>query len=139
MSFISEGIKKLQTDLGSIFMTAKEFYASIGGDYEDIVHRLPTDEMIIRFVRRFTTDGTYKELTAAVENGDISASFEAAHKLKGIAANLAFTDLYRAVSALAEQLRPQNRQADVTLMQRVAECYQAVLDLQKHLEDGGAG
>lgn len=117
----------------SIFMSLQEFYTNINGDYEDIINRLQKEATVIRFVKRFTSDGTYGELAAAVEGGDISASYEAAHKFKGLVANLAFTDLYFAVSELAEQLRPMKEKADTLLMQRVSECYRTVLEQAKRL------
>lgn len=118
-------------------MSIQEFYTNINGDYEEIMHRLQKEDTVLRFVKRFALDGTYDELAAAVESGDISASYEAAHKFKGLVANLAFTDLYRAASELTEQLRPLNVRADAFLMQRVSECYQTVLEQEKRLIDGG--
>lgn len=108
-------------------MTIKEFYGNVNGDYEEIMHRLSSEVLVIHFVERFATDSTYSELLSAVAEGSISAGFEAAHKLKGIAANLSFTDLYMAVSALTEQLRPLCEPADKTLLQKVSQCYQAVM------------
>ncbi len=118
-------------------MTIQEFYASINGDYEDITLRLPTEDMIKRFVKRFMTDGTYTELEKAIENEDINESFLAAHKLKGIAANLAFTELYNAVSALTEQLRPLTAQAERELMTKVTATYNKILVQYKLFESSG--
>lgn len=108
-------------------MTVKEFYSKIGGDYDNALLRLPNDTLIIRFIKLFASDKSYSELTEAVQNGDINASFQAAHKLKGVAANMAFTELYHAVSALNEQLRPLTTPADPILMQKVTSSYNQIL------------
>lgn len=116
-------------------MTVKEFYERINGDYRDIQSRLSSDALIMRFVRLFPSDGTYRELMAAVEKYDTEAAFEAAHKLKGIAANLSFSELYIASSRLCEQLRPLSGAIDMSLVHKVSESYQTVLNEIKHMED----
>lgn len=117
-------------------MTVSEFYQSIHGDYAALLEGLSSDALILHFVRRFAADNTYAELTQAVERADISASFEAAHKLKGIAANLAFSQLFAALSDLSEQLRPQTEPADAALLQRVGESYHLILRQIGSLEGG---
>lgn len=116
-------------------MTVKEFYREIDGDYEDVMTRLPTDAFVMRFVKRFPSDGSYSELLDAVNKDDICASFEAAHKLKGIAANLAFSALYEASIALTEQLRPCTKKADSQLLQRVCDAYDVVARAILRLDD----
>ena len=34
-------------------MTLKEFYAQIGGNYEDTLHRLPSEALVHRFVLKY--------------------------------------------------------------------------------------
>ncbi len=116
-------------------MTIKEFYEIIHGDYEEIYSRFSADALILRFIRRFPSDLTYEELMEAVKNADIPASFVAAHKLKGLAANFAFSELYDALSELSEQLRPQTETADTLLVQKVRESYHSILHAIKCLED----
>lgn len=118
-------------------MTIKEFYENINGDYDDMLARLSTDALILHFIKRFPTDNTYFELTDAVQRADISASFEAAHKLKGIAANLSFSELFTATSRLCEQLRAQTEPANTSLLQKVSKSYHLVLQEIDALEKGG--
>ncbi len=118
-------------------MTIKEFYQTVQGDYEEIYDRLSSDEIILRFIKRFPNDPTYTELMEAVQRGDISASFVATHNLKGLAANFAFSKLVCALNDLTEQLRPQTKQADSLLVQKVSECYHSILLSINSLEDGG--
>ena len=92
-------------------MTLKECYARMNGNYEDAKLRLMMDSMVERFMFKFLEDDTMANLRSAVAEGNIPDSFRAAHTLKGVAANLAFTELQAKASALTEQLRPQTAQA----------------------------
>lgn len=116
-------------------MTVSEFYTKINGDYRDMLLRLPNDDFILRFIKRFPAEPTFNELMAAIEKGDIKASFEASHKLKGIAANLAFTELYKAVYELTEQLRPCTDTADSLIVNRVCNSYHCILNEIRCLEN----
>lgn len=118
-------------------MTVKKFYENIHGDYNDLLTRLPTDALALRFIRQFPSDPSYSELMEAVRKDDITASFEAAHKLKGLAATLSFSQLFAAVNVLSEQLRPKTTVADTALVQKVSESYHIILREIHCLEDGG--
>lgn len=114
-------------------MTVKEFYEVTGGDYQGALDLFMKDELIKKFVLKFAGDDSYANLKSAIEQGDIQASFQAAHTLKGVAANLNFTELKQAVSVLTEQLRPCTHPADAKLVEAVDKCYQSVMDNMKLL------
>ena len=109
-------------------MTLKECYDQMNGSYEEAKGRLMTDSMIERFIFKFLEDQTMANLRKAVAEGDIAVSFREAHTLKGVAANLAFTQLQQAASQLTEQLRPQTAQADAALLAEVEKAYALVVD-----------
>ena len=109
-------------------MTLKECYDQMKGSYEEAKGRLMTDSMIERFIFKFLDDQTMANLRKAVAEGDIAVSFREAHTLKGVAANLAFTQLQQAASQLTEQLRPQHGTADAALMANVEKAYGIVVD-----------
>ncbi len=109
-------------------MTIQEFYTKIQGDYEDVLLRLPNDDLVIRFVKRFLTDQTYNEFIKAVEEGDIKQSFECSHKLKGIAANLSFTKLQALVSKVCEELRSLQNPANKTLVEEITQTYNFIIE-----------
>lgn len=109
-------------------MSIQEFYEKIEGDYKDVLLRLPTEDFVIRFVKRFPTDNTYNELISAIEANDATASFEAAHKLKGIAANMAFTKLYQVLFDLVEDLRGSTAPANPALVEDMKDRYKKVID-----------
>ena len=86
-------------------MTVKEFYFTVGGDYEDAVSRLQSDMLIARFLRMLPNDNSMAALGAALEAGDAAAAFRAVHTLKGVSLNLSLTALANACAAMTEALR----------------------------------
>ena len=118
-------------------MAIKEVYDSIGADYNDVLDRFMKEEYVERFALNFLRDKTYKELEDAIMEKDVEASFRVAHNLKGVAANLGFTDLFRTTSDLTEQLRPRTAVADDALFQKVREQYAIVVAALTSYELGG--
>lgn len=116
-------------------MTVRELYTAMQGDYEDALQRFFTDDLIIRFLKRFSSDSSFRELLNAVECGNISLSFEAAHKMKGVAGTLSFTQLYRALHNLTEQLRSQVSPADPSLVEEVCRSFFCIMDAIDHFEN----
>lgn len=89
-------------------MTVEELYQTIGGDYEEAKSRLSMDTLIGRFVTKFVEDGSCAALFDAWDAGDDKAAFEAAHRAKGVCANLALNRLTEPASEICEALRPGN-------------------------------
>lgn len=108
-------------------MTIKECYEQFGGDYDDVFTRLQSEALIERFMNKFLDDKSMESLKSAVLNKQIEDAFKAAHTLKGVAGNLSYTNLQKAVSALTEQLRPCNDYADETLFAEVVKQYDLVI------------
>ena len=104
-------------------MTLQECYTMLHGNYEDAKARLTMDRLIERFILKFLDDKSMDLLNKSVQEGNIQESFRAAHTLKGVAANLAFTELMERVSELTEQLRPCTKPADEAMYQSVVESY----------------
>lgn len=86
-------------------MTLQDFYAAVGGSYEEVIAILRKDERIVKFLSRFPADESYAGLTAAIAAGDVKNAFELAHKLKGVALNLGLKNLAATASAICEQYR----------------------------------
>lgn len=88
-------------------MPLKECYGVLGGDYQEVCRRIPSEKLIERFVGRFLEDGSFHDLCAAFSSGSREEAFRAAHTLKGVCANLGFTRLRDSSSLLTELLRPE--------------------------------
>lgn len=86
-------------------MTLQECYLALDGDFEDVKHRLPTDRMVQKFVLKFLNDPSYQLLCDSMEAGNYTDAFRAAHTIKGVCANMAFSALLESSSQLTELLR----------------------------------
>lgn len=109
-------------------MTLEELYSTLHGNYDEAKKRLMMDKLVDKFVRKFPADPTMQQLRDAVAEGNIQDSFRAAHTLKGVAANLSFTELSTNASELTEQLRPQAEPADAALFAKVEASYQLCIN-----------
>lgn len=114
-------------------MTLKEFYAQIGGNYEDTLHRLPSEALVHRFVLKYPADPSVSQLREAVAAADWETAFRAAHTLKGVAQNLGFDALYLAASALTEHLRGSKPLTEQPLMDAVLAQHDRIMDAIKEL------
>lgn len=108
-------------------MTIEECYSKLRGNYAEAKTRLMNDKLIERFILKFPDDPSMHTLSAMIETGDIERSFRAVHTLKGVAANLAFTQLFRDASNLTEQLRPLQQPADPELYDTLKKTYNMVI------------
>lgn len=86
-------------------MTIEACYAKLGGSYARVCRRLPGRHLIDRFLRRYLEDDSAQMLFASLESGDMEEAYRYALSLKGVAANLGFEDLEKAVTVLAENIR----------------------------------
>ena len=114
-------------------MDLKEFYEAVGGDYDEVFSRLQRDALILKFVKRFASDRSYRDLKKAEEEKDIKGAFLAAHTLKGIACTLGIKNLTDAASDLTEQLRSLKDFPDKSLFKAVDIAYEQAVKLISEL------
>lgn len=114
-------------------MTVKEFYDSIGGDYEDAINRFRMESLVQKFLLKFPEDTSYQELVAAVEAGETETAFKAAHTLKGVTANLSMEKLRAASSEVTELLRAGDLEGAKPLMPAVDSAYAEVMEAIKKM------
>lgn len=86
-------------------MTIKSLYEAVGGDYEDVVKRLISEEFVAQLALGFLDDDGFSSLEKAMKNRNAEDAFRAAHTLKGVALNLGFKNLGESASELTEVLR----------------------------------
>ncbi len=109
-------------------MTLKECYAALEGDYESVMGRLPSEKFVQKFVLKFLNDGSYDLLLRSMEAEDYAEAFRAAHTIKGVCQNLAFTRLYHSSSELSEALRNGLTPEAPALVERVAADYRQTIE-----------
>lgn len=88
-------------------MDLRTCYEQLGGSYNDVLSRIPSERLVDKFLRKFLTDESFAGLCSAMAAGSRSEAFLMAHTLKGVCANLGFTRLFRSAAALTELLRPE--------------------------------
>lgn len=115
-------------------MDLRLFYQQLGGDYAQMLTRLPSEDMIRRFLIKFLRDPSYTDLLAALAAQDIPTAFRAAHTLKGTSATLGLDRLALAASSLTEALRGADGLPPQSLVDACTEAYQAAVDLISRLD-----
>lgn len=88
-------------------MTIQECYQQLGGDFSEVKKRLPSVNLVKKFITKFLDDSSFSELCLAMEEGNREKAFHAAHTLKGVSANLGLNQLLSTVTLLTEQLRTE--------------------------------
>ena len=86
-------------------MTVKECYEKVESDYEAVLKRLGSEDMLKRFSIKFLDDPSFGQLETALADKDAETAFRAAHTLKGICLNLGFDNLFAPSQELTEKLR----------------------------------
>ena len=115
-------------------MTLKEFYAQIDGNYEDTLHRLPSEALVHRFVLKYPADPSVAQLRDSVSAADWETAFRAAHTLKGVAQNLGFERLYQVSAVLTEAMRGNKPLEDRSLLDAVEQQDAAIRRVISELE-----
>lgn len=88
-------------------MTIQECYEKLGGDFDQVAKRLPSAQLISKFVVKFLDDSSFSELCHAMQEGQREKAFRAAHTLKGVCGNLSLSKLLSSATQLTELLRPE--------------------------------
>lgn len=111
-------------------MTVQECYEAFGGNYQEVISRLRTDERVARFLQKVVDDGSYKLLVDSIASGNVDEAFRAAHTLKGVCMNLSITKFGESASALTEVLREKREISDELqpLLQQVKEDYELTVN-----------
>ena len=86
-------------------MTLREFYESMGVDFDELLVLLRKEDRIKRYLALAAEDPAFEGLDAAMSQGDYEAAFRAAHSIKGVSTNLVLDPLTPLVSELVECLR----------------------------------
>ena len=109
-------------------MELREMYESLGSDYDEVLGRLMNKEDLIRrLLKKYAEDQNFDRLKTAMAEKDYAQAFTAAHTLKGLAANLGFTELFNSVSVLTEKLRGGVYDGPEELLSEVVSRQEAVI------------
>lgn len=109
---------------------------SYGVNYDETMARFMGNETFyLNILRKLPQDQNLDGLGAALDGGNLTAAFEAAHTIKGLAGNLGLRRIYEAVSAMVEPLRAREDRNDYEILyQAVCEEYRKVEKMRLELE-----
>ncbi len=109
-------------------MTIKECYECFQGKYEEAKQRLMDDSRIERYMFRFLEDDTMGEIKEAVNRDNYDALYAAVQTMKGLAANLSFSELQYAAEDLADKLRKNKGYVDPSSIENLELNYARVIE-----------
>ena len=121
-------------------MNIQELYQSIDGDYDQAIRVLRVEKLVDKHIRRFADNDVVDGLLAAGSSMDPTDLFEAAHAVKGVAANLGLTKLSDVATEITEDFRPGNERklSDEDVKQRIETIRelheQIVYKIRKYIE-----
>ncbi len=100
----------------------REALEAYGADYDETLRRFVGNEgFYLKILGKLPQDKSLQRLGSALENGNFTDAFEAAHTLKGVAGNLGLTPLYQAVCVIVEPLRLGEKRSDYQELYRTIE------------------
>lgn len=115
----------------------KMLFEEYGANYDLTMNRFIHNEaMYLKLLNKLPADPNLLRLEKALERGDLSDAFEAAHTLKGVAGNLGLTPLFNAVSAIVEPLRAGKVLESTELFQTVRQEFGQVEALLEAVKRG---
>lgn len=109
-------------------MDVKQCYELLKGNYTEAIGRLMSDRLIERLILKFPQDASMTQLREALAAENYEDAFRAAHTLKGVAGNLAFTALHISASDLTEALRANKQKPAADLVQKLEADYTCVIN-----------
>ena len=62
-------------------MTIREFYTLVGGSYDDMSERFPSDALILRFLTMLPQDGSMELLVRSMDTADAKTALRAVHEM----------------------------------------------------------
>lgn len=101
-------------------MMTIETLTTYGANTEEGLERCMNNESFyLRMVRMIPDDAHFQGLYDALEAGDLTAAFEAAHALKGSTGNLALTPIFAPICEITELLRARTEMDYTELVEKI--------------------
>ena len=103
-----------------------------GMDVDRALERLVGNETLLeRFLQKFLESPYLDELTAAIQDGDVSAAADASHALKGVSGNLSMITLFELLTTQLAAFRAEKWQKAVSMMPEITCIYEKLVQAIK--------
>ena len=106
-----------------------------GCDVQGAKERFDDDELFATCIDLFLEDENLEKLNEEIKNNDCQESFNAAHTIKGVAANLGLTPIYDAVSDVVQELRVGKLEAGKAFMPKLNGEMEKMVEIVKNCQD----
>lgn len=93
-----------------------------------------SEALVLRFLKKFSTDKTFSELEKAMEARDIEMIFRQSHTLKGVAANLGLKPLFEHTQVLVEITRHGSSEGIDEAFEKIKKDYEEIIRLIEEVE-----
>lgn len=120
-------------------MTLQECYTALGGNYDDAISRLRSERLVTKFVVKFLDDDSCALLLRSMDEKNYEEAFRAAHTIKGVCQNLAFTRLFESSNQLSEALRNGFTPEAPALAEQVGRDYQVTVEAIRAFQEANGG
>ena len=79
---------------------------AMGCDIDEALERfLDNEQFYVECLEKFLDDGVFPNLETSLSSSNVEESFQNAHNLKGVCANLGLTPMYTIIYDMVEDLR----------------------------------
>lgn len=120
-------------------MKSEKLYKELeewGCDVQGAKERFDNDDALFRTcMELFLEDENFKKLNEEIKKNDFQEAFNAAHTIKGVAANLGLTPIYDAVSDVVQELRGGNLEASKALVPRLNTEMEKMIEIVKDCQE----
>lgn len=111
-------------------MNMTETLEALGVDVAATLNRFSNNAPLLeKFVRKYPQDGTFQQIIAAMNERDHRGLENAAHTLKGLAANMGFAKLSKECDVIVKALRGGEQDLDIlqTMIDNVTAEHQKII------------
>ena len=115
-------------------MDVRACYEEMGSNFDEVLSRLGSEQMVQRFALKFLNDKSYETLKEALQENNVESAFRAAHTLKGVCVNLGFDKLFSVSFALTEKLRAKELDGTDEMFEKVKEQYEITIGAIQKLQ-----
>lgn len=106
----------------------KQRLIDAGIDFADALNRFMGNEnMLERFMGKFTADQNYQKLVDALDRNDGEAALAASHTLKGVCGNLSMTKLFDLLTVQVKAFRDGDFDGAKAMMNDITAVYNEII------------
>lgn len=120
-------------------MDLKSCYEKFGGDFDEVLGRLRKESLVEKFMLKFLDDKSYELFETSMQQQNYDEALRGVHTLKGIAQNLAFTQLFGSSQAITKALKESDVNAAIEMSPQLSKDYHMIIDVVEEYKNSKEG